>query len=161
MRALGRNPAYRVVLILRMTRSKGRYGIEGPEDISEVTIDGGASTEVKAGRSVDDLNGDMGVVIEEGNWNGDMGEDDGVVLCEEIKMELFELWEFPLGCLIFALGVSGLDWGIAGVSFCSARFGKARWVILVWPSSQVNSSVVSAGDMVVQRNVRFFSPNAL
>ena len=90
-------------------------------------IDGGASTVVKAGRSAGELNGDIGVAGEGGKENGDFGEDGVDALCDEIKMELvFEVGAFPLNCLIFASGVSVPGWGIARVSFCSTRFGKAR-----------------------------------
>ena len=127
MSALGRNPAYSVVLMLRATQSNGRHGIDGPEHISELMIDGGASTLVKAGRSVGDLNGDIGVFGEGGKENAEFGEDGMAVMCDEIKMELvFEAWATAVNCLIFAFGVSRLGWGIVRVSFCSTRFGKAR-----------------------------------
>jgi len=72
-------------------------------------IDGGASSEVKAGRSADDLNGEMSVAGEGGKENGEFGEDGMAAMCDEIKMEVvFEAWASPLNCLTFAFGVSVL-----------------------------------------------------
>lgn len=166
MRALGRSPVYSVILTLRMTWSKGRRTIEDPDDIKDVTIEGGASMVVREGRSVGEVNGDTGVVGEGTNNNGDSEEHEGDALCEDRKAGSVFKVGIPLAvilvsCFVFSLGVSVLSWDIVSVSISSTRFGKARWVILVWPSSHVNSSVVSVADMVVQRNVIFFRPNAL
>ena len=125
MRALGRNPVYSVVLMWRMTCSKDRRG--GSEDIKELMIDGMASRVIRAGRRVGELNGDTGVVGEGIEGAIDIGEPDEVVLCEGRMTGLvFKVRESVLAVGCSVLEVSVLELDIAGVSFCSTRFGKAR-----------------------------------
>lgn len=130
----------------------------GPEEKREVMIDGVAIIVAKAGSNAGELNGVLGVVGTIGKEK-DSGEDEGVIL--DVKATSFWVFKESVRVLLGYRLPLGVSMCVAGVSFCSTRFGNARCVMLIWPLSQVKSCVVSAVVMVGLRNVIVFSPKAL